>query len=128
MPPSSEDTYDGAMALVTNLIADGLHHALAAGDVVAGAGFGEVAGVGAAQLIQFLLPYEQEITARVGFEDQFYVTCRSTDGNITAAVPDAVPFATDPVTGLQIARLLVDVAALPANVSILFESHHSAGR
>lgn len=116
------------MALTTNLISEGLHHALAAGDVVAGAGFGEVAGVGAGQLIQFLLPFDPAIASRVGFEDQFYVTCRSIDGNITAAVPDAVPFTTDPTTGLQIARLNVDVAALPANVNILFESHHSAGR
>lgn len=116
------------MALTTNLIPNGLHHSLSQGDIIAGAGFGEVGAAAANQLCQFLLPYSREITDREGFEDQFYVLFETLDGNVTAASPDAVPFATDPGTGLQIARLRLDVAALPASVKIIFESHHSAGR
>lgn len=116
------------MALTTNLIAEGLHHALSEGNIVAGAGFGEVAGAGAGQLCQFLLPFDPAIVSRVGYADQFYVVFQSLDGNVTAADPDAVPFTTDPTTGLSIARLLLDVTALPANVRVHFESHHSTGR
>lgn len=116
------------MALTTSLIANGLHHSLASGNVVAGAGFGEVAGIGAGQLIQFLLPYPREIFDRVGFQDQFYVTVKSLDGNVTSAVPNATQFADDPATGLQIARLDIDVIELPANIEVLFEAHHSSGR
>lgn len=116
------------MALATNLVANGRHHALAQGNVVAGAGFGEVAAAGDAQIFRLLLPFTEDIFRLPGFEEQCYVTFRSLDGLVTGVVLDAVPFETDPGTGLQILRLNIDVLQLPANVHVLVESHHSAGR
>lgn len=116
------------MALATTLVPSGLHHAVSQGNVVAGAGFGEVAGAGAAQLCRFLLPYPRAEWSRPGFEDQLYVVVKSLDGNVTNAVLDAQALEPDPGGELQIARLRLDVAALPADVQIWFEAHHSTGR
>ena len=116
------------MALPTTLIPSGIYHSQAEGDVVAGAGFGEVAGVGPNQLCRFLLPYPEAITDPPGFQDQVYVIFKTNDGNISDATLDAVQFETDPTTGLQVIRLLLDVDALPANIQANFEAHQSAGR
>lgn len=116
------------MALATTLIAEGLHHALAEGDIVAGAGFGEVAGAGTNVLMRLLLPFSEEVFDKVGFEEQFYTFFASRDGNITTVAMDGTEFETDPSTGLQIIRFRLDIAALPASVYILLESHHSEGR
>jgi hypothetical protein len=114
--------------LATPFISQGLHHAKSEGNVVAGADFGEVAGVGASQLCRFLLPFAAKNWQLPGFADQFYTTFKTVDGNISAAVYDAQEFETDPTTGQQVVRLRLDVGALPASVQIFFESHHSAGR
>ncbi len=116
------------MALVTSLIDEGLHHALAVGDIIAGAGFGEVAGPGAGVLMRLLLPFSEEVFDKVGFEEQFYTTFQSLDGNVSAVSMDVTEFETDPSTGQQIIRFRLDVGALPATVDILLESHHSEGR
>jgi len=116
------------MALTTSLVPSGIHHSRASGNILAGAGFGEVAGVGAAQLCRFLLPYPAEISDLPGFQDQFYINFQSTDGNVTAASLDAQQFETDPATGLPVVRFRLNIAGLPAAVDVLFEAHHSAGR
>jgi hypothetical protein len=116
------------MALQTTEIPSGLHHAKSEGAVIIGNGFGEVSGVGAAQLCRFLLPFEDRVTEPPGFEDQFYVTFKSVDSNISAAALDAQQFETDPTTGRQIVRLRLDVNALPAIVQVIFEAHQSVGR
>ena len=114
--------------LTTPFVPNGLHHAVSEGDIIAGIDYGEVAGAGAAQLCRFLLPFERKNWLLPGFQEQFYVIFKSNDGNITDCVPDAIPFETDPSGLFQIARLRLDVSALPASVQIWFESHHSAGR
>ena len=116
------------MALTTPLVQAGLHHAVSSGDIVAGAGFGEVAAIGANQLCRFLLPFDEKNWRLPGFAPQFYVFFKSIDGNVTNAIFDAQEFEADVSGDFQVARLRLDVAALPAQVQVWFEAHHSAGR
>lgn len=114
------------MALSAAIVGDGLHHAVASGDITVGAGFGEVPGVGAAQPLDLRLPFEPRVTVPEGFADQFYVMAKSLDGNVTDVRLAPVPFTNDGVS--NILHLLVDITAAPAAMTIWLEAHHSIGR
>jgi hypothetical protein len=105
------------------------HHALAQGSITAGAGNGEVAGVGANQLMTLVLPFPSYLVRQSSFVDQIYILSKSMDGNVSDIRLDAVPVTIFPNNTLAVAtlRLRLDVTALPASVSIWIESHHSAG-
>ncbi len=118
------------MALSVALVPQGLHHAITSGQItVAGVpGYGEVAAVAANQLMKLLLPFQKEVTDKIGYREQFYILAKSFDGSVTDVRLDATEFETDPTTGQSVVRLRVDMAAAPGNVEIWLESHHSAGR
>lgn len=115
------------MALTVNMVGPaGLHHANASGTITIGAGFGEVAGVGPNQLMRLRLPYEPRVYNPAGFEEQFYVLVRSTDGLVTDVRLDATQFEYDAIS--PILRLRVDLTGAPAQVEMWLEAHHSVGR
>lgn len=117
-----------SMTIAAALVPSGLHHAKALGPITVGPGPGEVPAVGPGQLMILPLPFSDLVYRRSGFENQTYVISKSLDGNVTNIVLDAVQFQYDPITGQPALRLLVDVTAVPAQVDIWIEAHHSAGR
>lgn len=118
------------MALTVALVPNGLHHAVTSGTITVNVvpGYGEVAAIGANQLLKLLLPFAREVIDKVGYQEQFYVLVKLLDASVTAVVLDAQQFETDPVTGQSVLRLRVDIAADPGNVLLWLESHHSTGR
>lgn len=121
------------MPIVAVMVPLGLHHAHTTGSVTAPQGegepgYGEVAAVGADELLLLPLPFKKEVYDKVGFEEQFYILAKSLDGNISSITLDATEFEADPDTGAPILRLRVTSTALPGLVEIWLESHHSAGR
>lgn len=118
------------MALTASLVPNGLHHAVTSGTITVNPvpGYGEVAAIGANQLLKLLLPFAREIIDKVGYQEQFYILAKLLDASVTAVTLDAVQFETDPVTGQSVVRLRVDLAAAPGNVLLWLESHHSSGR
>lgn len=115
------------MALAVSMVGDaGLHHAEAHGAITLGSGFGEVAAVGANQLLRLRLPYEPRVYNPAGFEEQFYVLAKSLDGLVTDIRLDAQQFEYDSVS--PILRLRVDLTGAPAQVEMWLEAHHSVGR
>lgn len=114
------------MTLSTALVSSGLQHAVSTGSITQGAGFGEIAALGAAQLMRLRLPFARNITTAAGFVDQLYVTARSLDGNVQNVALNATPVTFDN-TG-AILQLDVDISAFPAVMYILIEAHHSIGR
>lgn len=116
------------MTVSASLTDGGQHHATTSGTVTTGAGIGEVPAVAANQLLQILLPFEPKVMTNPGFEEQFYIFFRSTDGNIADARLDATQFGTDPATGRKTVRLRVDMLAAPAAIECWLETHHSIGR
>jgi len=116
------------MALTVVLVANGIAHAKAQGQLTTGSGYGTVPGLGANQLLKLLLPFSKEITNKVGYQDQFYVLAAPLDANVTDIRLDATQFETDPTTGQSVLRLRVDINAEPADVQIWMEAHHSTGR
>ena len=120
------------MALVATLVPNGSgiprYHAIANGEITAGAGPGEIPAAAADQLMLLPLPFVKSLTKQSAFTDQLYVLAKSNDGNVSAIRFDATQVTIDPVTKVATARLRVDATALPANVTIWIESHHSSGR
>lgn len=118
------------MALSVSLVPAGLHHAITSGSITVNPvpGYGEVAALGANQLLKLLLPFAPEIINKPGYQEQFYVTAKLLDASVTNVQLDAQQFETDPLTGQSVLRCRVDLAAVPGNVFMLLESHHSAGR
>ncbi len=116
------------MALTVSLVPSGLHHAVTSGTIDIGASYGQVAAVAANQLMKLLLPFEREVYNKPGYQDQVYVVSKLNDASITAIRLDATQFESDPTTGASVLRLRVDVAAVPGDVLIWIESHHSTGR
>jgi hypothetical protein len=114
------------MTMSVALVPNGLHHAAATGSITAGAGFGEIAAVGANQLMQLRLPFSLSMAAKPGFAEQMYVTAKSLDGNVADVRLDAAAVIFDTVS--PILQLRVDATVLPANMYILIEAHHSIGR
>lgn len=114
------------MALSVALVGQGLHHAVATGSITQGSGFGEVAALGAAQLMRLRLPFESRVYTPEGFERQFYIIAKSEDGNVTAVTLNATPFEYDDTS--PIARFDVTITAFPAQMEIWLEAHHSVGR
>lgn len=114
------------MALTVALVPSGKHHAVATGSITQGAGFGEVAAIGASQLMQLRLPFPADFAAKPGFADQLYVTAKSLDGNVTDVRLNATPITFDTVSAIL--RLDVDISLAPASMNILIEAHHSIGR
>lgn len=114
------------MPMTVTLLPDGLHHAIATGEITIGAGFGEVVGLGIGQLMQLRLPFESRVFVPEGFEEQFFILAKSLDGNVGDVRLNAIPFVYDPA-GI-ILRLDVDITAAPANTYMQLEAHHSVGR
>jgi hypothetical protein len=118
------------MALTVSLVPQGLHHAVTSGAITVNPvpGYGEVAAVGANQLMKLLLPFAREVIDKVGYQDQFYILVKLIDASVTDVRLDTIQFETDPVTNQSVLRLRVDLAAAPGNVLCWIESHHSTGR
>lgn len=118
------------MALTTALVPHGLHHAVTGGSITVNAvpGYGEVAALGANQLLKLLLPFARQVIDKVGYQDQFYTLAKLLDASVTDIRLDATQFETDPATGQSVLRLRVDIVAAPGNVLLWLESHHSTGR
>lgn len=114
------------MTMSVALVGSGLHHAVATGTITQGAGFGEVAALGAAQLMRLRLPFSKSMSAVPGFADQLYITARSLDGNVSNVALNATQVTFD-ATG-AILQLNVDISAFPASMYIAIEAHHSIGR
>jgi hypothetical protein len=114
------------MAMTATMVEGGLHHAVATGSITVGAGFGEVPATGVAQLMRIRLPFDPKVYAVPGFEDQFYVTAKSLDGNVTDIALNATQFEYDSTS--PILRLNVTITAAPAACLIWLEAHHSIGR
>lgn len=114
------------MTLAIALVPNGLQHAAVTGSITAGAGFGEIAGAGANQLMRLRLPFALDMASKPGFADQMYVTAKSLDGNVSDVRLDAAPVVFDTVS--PILQLRVDATVLPASMYILIEAHHSIGR
>lgn len=118
------------MALTVSLISNGLHHAVTSGSITVNPvpGYGEVAALGANQLLRLLLPFQRDIIDKVGYQEQFYILAKLINASVTDIRLDAVQFEIDPVTGQSVLRLRVDIVAAPGNVRLEIESHHSTGR
>jgi hypothetical protein len=118
------------MALTVSLVPDGLHHAVTSGSITVNPvpGYGEVAALGANQLLKLLLPFADKVIDKVGYQEQFYILAKLLDASVSNVMLDAIQFELDPVTGQSVVRLRVDIAVAPGNVLIWLESHHSAGR
>jgi hypothetical protein len=116
------------MALTVALVAEGILHSQVSGQITVGAGYGQVAALGANQLLKLLLPYNREVYRLPGFKEQIYVLAKPLDSNVSAIALDATQFENDPATGAQVLRLRVDISAVPASVQIWIEAHHSTGR
>lgn len=116
------------MALTTELVPNGYQHARSLGSVTAGAGYGQVAGAGANQLLKVALPFSPAVFDLPGFEDQTYITSQLLDGNITAMSLDAQQFEYDSTTKQAVLRFRVDVAALPAAISLNVQAEHTPSR
>lgn len=116
------------MALTVSLVPNGLHHGVTSGAIDIGPGYGQVAAIGANQLLKLLLPFAREVIDKVGYEDQLYILAKLLDASVTRVALDAVQFEIDPITRQSVLRLRVDVAAVPGNVLLWLESHHSTGR
>jgi len=118
------------MALPTPaLVASGLLHAKTLGTIDVGPGEGQVAAFGANQLMQLDITgaFSRDIRNKPGFADQFYITSKSLDANVTDIRLNAVPFLLDANGDPAILQLDVDITA-DGDVYILMEAHHSAGR
>lgn len=123
------------MTIAATLIPDGpfyptRHHARAAGNLTLGAGDGELPAAGANQLLTLPLPFPPDVVVYTGYADQIYILAKSMDGNVTDIRLDAVPVTTTFVNGYGLTstlQLRVDATALPAQVDIWIEAHHSAG-
>lgn len=118
------------MALTVSLVSDGLHHAVTSGAITINPvpGYGEVAALGANQLLKLLLPFAREVYDKVGYQEQFYILTKLLDASVTDVRLDVTQFESDPVTNQSVVRLRVDIAAAPGNVLLWLESHHSSGR
>jgi hypothetical protein len=105
------------------------HHAIAEGAITAGIGYGEIPVAAANQLMELPLPFVPYVVNYTGFEGQLYIFAKSLDGNVTDVRLDPIPVTINPNNSLASAtlRLIVDATALPAQVSIWIETHHSAG-
>lgn len=114
------------MALTATMVGNGQHHAIATGSITIGGGFGEVAGLGANQLLRIRLPFDPKLYAYPGFEDQFYIVARSLDGNVTDMTVNATGFEYDATSAIL--RLDVDITAAPAACYLQLEAYHSVGR
>ena len=115
------------MALTLVLVADGLHHAKSQGSIDIGSGVGQVAATGSNQLLQVALPFDLKVITPVGFAEQSYVFCKSSDGNVSDVRPDATPVVFPP-SGPPLAQFRVDITAAPAAVELWYWAWQSAGR
>lgn len=125
--------YSRGMTISAVLVPNGVdltrHHAIAEGPITAGAGDGEIPLAAANQLMELPLPFVPYVVNYTGFADQLYIFAKSLDGNVTDVRLDATPVTINPNNSLAAAtlRLRVDATALPAQVSIWIETHHSSG-
>lgn len=118
------------MALPTPaLVPSGLLHATTQGTIDVGPGEGQVPALGPNQLMQLDITgaFSRDIRNKPGFADQFYVTSKSLDANVTDIRINAVAFLLDANGDPAILQLDVDLTA-PGDVYILMEAHHSSGR
>lgn len=114
------------MALSVAIVGEGLHHAVASGNITVGGDFGEVPATGIAQPMSLRLPFDSRVYVPEGFEDQFYIIAKSLDGSVSDVRLAPTAFTNDGVS--PILHLLVDLTAAPAAMSIWLEAHHSIGR
>jgi len=110
------------------IVPEGRHYAVAEGTITIGAGNGEVPAFGLNELmIVDITAFEYVLREYVGFQSQFYVFAKSTDGIVTDVRIDAQQFNLD-LDGVPVElRLRVDVPAA-GDLFLLVESHHSTGR
>lgn len=118
------------MAITPTLVESGYLHMKVTGDIVLGNNVGEIGALGVNQLlIVSLAALDRKVyeVNRDGFEDQFYVLAMANDQNCTGIRLDATQFEYT-AAGVPRLRLRVDVSAVPANITLWLEAHHSWGR